>query len=612
MIHPSGPVFIITAVWLYILAVFPGTAASAIPEAADIEPNNAAPDAGALSPGDAVHGYFQTAGDQDWYRVRIEKPARGVYEIQLQGVPGVDAAIEVYDDRGRQVKRINSAPRGEPERLANMGLAAGGHYIVIRGDEAHTETAYTLSFRLVEPWTEGMEFEANDNMATANPLNRGQAVTAALQPVRDQDWFTFKYPQPDYLLVELAGAPGINLYIDLYSTEGQRLMRVDYGDTGQGELLSIPAMKPGAYLVKVGTYDKTEVPKYRLTLREAPLGPPDQAELKAALRDALNYLAKTQKEDGAWEGRHGDKSGLIGLALLAFVEAGDAAGGDYRVSIDRCVRRLQEKYRPSSTFPEGSRERAHYGGLLDHDDIIYSQSIALTALIRTMKKTGDESLRPMIGDGLDVLVRSQNVATKPAHLDGPVARGDPHYGGWRFGPGNLDSDISVTAWAVFALREGLDAGFPVPPNTFPDAAFFVKNCYIDEANGFAWLAGTKKAGCARTASGVLALQRMDRAGDRLVEEGCRFILKHPPVWNMEQRGGGFPFYYWHHATLALASRGGKDWQFWRRHVTDLLLGHQEEDGRWQGAQKEGYFTPAYVTALGALVLDSARRGEAAP
>ena len=38
-------------------------------------------------------------------------------------------------------------------------------------------------------------------------------------------------------------------------------------------------------------------------------------------------------------------------------------------------------------------------------------------------------------------------------------------------------------------------------------------------------------------------------------------------------------------------------------MSGLLIRHQEEDGRWAAAQKEGYYSPAYVTALGALILD---------
>jgi hypothetical protein len=80
------------------------------------------------------------------------------------------------------------------------------------------------------------------------------------------------------------------------------------------------------------------------------------------------------------------------------------------------------------------------------------------------------------------------------------------------------------------------------------------------------------------------------------------MQNNPPVWNKEDPGNGYPFYYWYYGTRAMLNTGGEDWRIWKDWMCRLLVDNQNDDGSWSGNQSEQNM-PIYTTALGALMLE---------
>ena len=88
---------------------------------------------------------------------------------------------------------------------------------------------------------------------------------------------------------------------------------------------------------------------------------------------------------------------------------------------------------------------------------------------------------------------------------------------------------------------------------------------------------------------------------------CTFSFATP---NQQPYGGGSQVYYWYYITQAMFQAGGPYWQYWNREIRDAMVKNQQDDGRWLPPPKSAVetrelaATPAYSTALGALILET--------
>jgi hypothetical protein len=210
----------------------------------------------------------------------------------------------------------------------------------------------------------------------------------------------------------------------------------------------------------------------------------------------------------------------------------------------------------------------------------------------------------MIEEAVQLIVRSQNSAQKPATLKGPTPADSPHYGGWRYEPDYTDADISVSTWQILTLRAAVNAGFSVPDRVFKDAAKYVKT--LKGADGSFGYDGPADIGdsCARAGMGALALQLSGYPKDPLIAPAIRFMQSYGPTWNFEYPGDGYPFYYWYYATRVMYIAGGEDWRVWKDYMCRFLVDNQDKKGCWGGGQdEESEALITYRTAFGALMLE---------
>jgi len=572
-------------------------------EGQEFELNNKKEQANELKLGEDIKGFFQEKGDQDWYKLIVNVPGKNIIRIDLSAIPEVDSGIHIYDEVGRQLKTYNMGEKGEAESIINLGVTEGIYYIEVKTyNGINQNDGYTLETQLTAPWQESQEFELNDKKEQANELKLERIITGYIFPENDDDWYTVTVPEEglDILVVDLSAVPQVNLSLTLLDDAGKQLKKMDISDKGEEESMVRMKCPSGKFYVKVNGRQANTEESYNLRVGKPTVQPATAEEVSQALTRALDYLASEQAKEGYWsQSRNDYKVGIAGLALQAFI-GGECAPKDYSSNINTAINFLKTQYHPSSEYQSGTKDRAVYGGLIAKGRPMYEHAIATLALIEALVEMNDLSLAPIIEDALQLIIRAQNTEHKPELLGGPINVDSKNYGGWRYNPDSTDSDISITDWQILALKGALSAGFSIPDWSLPKAADYLRSLYHEDYHSFGY--SSPGGGCARAGMGVLGLQLCGYPDDPRINPALRYMQDNPPVWENEEPGDGYPFYYWYYGSRAMLLAGGEYWRIWKDWTCRLLVDHQNGDGSWTGAQKEEGME-VYTTALGALMLE---------
>ena len=565
----------------------------------ETEPNNNRDQAQVIRIGDTVEGAFQAPGDTDFFKLAIDKPGKQELQIDLSVVPGMYAHFQIMDKAGDMIFHANEASKGETQSLSHLVVTEGVYFFRVYGAGQSPADKYTLSVRLLGPWLENTEAEPNEDLKLANELRLDVPMKGRLNKSFDVDSYVVTIPEPgrDILLIQLSGIPGDVSQVELLDAKRERLVLTAGGEPGTGVDIVRMRVKPGTYYVRISPPRNKKGSEYTLYAGKPLKGPASPAEVQQALVKALGWLAKKQQKDGSWTGRD---PAFTGLALMAFI-GGTCVPQDYATNMKRAVDHLKSMYKPSTKFPAGSKEAALQGGRLGQGSM-YEHAIATLALIEALIETNDKSLEPIVQDALNLIIRSQNTEHKPELLRGPVKPGVRAYGGWRYNPDSIDSDISVTGWQVLALKAAANAGFAIPDDALPTAAGYVRTLRGKDGSFTYEQPGGDGNSCGRAGMGAFMLQLSGFPQDPAIPPALRFMQDHAPRWNVESPGGGYPFYYWYYGTRAMYVAGGDDWRIWKDWMCRFLVDHQNADGGWDGALQERDLD-TYRVALGALMLE---------
>ena len=572
-------------------------------EGQEFEPNDSYKQANEIRLGEDVQGLFQAKNDPDWYKLVIDRPGKSIFRVNLSGVPGVNSILNIHDSQGNRIKSSNMRRQGEPEEIINFGVTEGVYYISTGTGEINENETYTLSAVLVGPWEEGLEFESNDNRKKANEIKLDSVIKGYIQPRDDRDYYLITIPEPgmDIFVVEFSSSTQANLHLELSDAEGNRIDSSNLGGDGVDEQIVNMKFSPGQYYIRAGSSKVIAETTYTLRAGGPKVPPATDEEVQKSLEKALDFLASKQTEAGDFTGYYKKHAGITGLALMAFIGA-DCVPKDYANNITKATDFIKSQYYPSSDYEPGSKKQALEGGLIGQANPMYEHGIATLALTETLVDTNDLSLEPIIEDAIQLIIRAQNTENKPEFLKGPISPDSKHYGGWRYKPDSVDSDLSVSGWPILALKAVLNAGFTVPEWSLQKAVEFLGACHDESDGSFGYLAGGSGKSCVRAGIGALCLQLIGKTNDPRIPPALRFMQNNPPIWNIEDPGSGYPFYYWYYGTRAMLNEGGEDWRIWKDWMCRLLVDNQSGDGSWNGNQSEKK-RPIYTTTLGALMLE---------
>ena len=570
-------------------------------EGMEAEPNDRKEEATELRLGQSVQGYYLRNGDEDYYKLIVDALGKNNIQVDLSAVPGSDGFLYILDQSGKQIWDINDGSKGEPESVSCLTVTPGVYYIWVRGYQKNITDKYTLTARLLGPWQEGTEAEPNDVLKQANEIKLYAPFTGRINSDRDSDYLMLSVPQPgiDLIVMQLSGVPGVRWNFELLDLKENRLDYSWRGETGEGEEIVKMKFKPGTYCFRIRVRGgKNTGSEYTLYAGKPRQPAASAEEVQQALIKALDWIASKQQKDGSWTGY---KTGYTGLSLMAFIGA-KCVPKDYSANIKPAVQYLKSVYKPSSKYPDGSKDAAYYGGQLG-TDAMYEHAIATLGLIEALVDLNDPSLEPIAQDAINLIIRSQNTDHKPETLGGPFTPASQNYGGWRYNPNSNSSDLSVSGWQILALKAAVNAGFVVPDYVFPAAAGFVRSLQGKSDGSFRYDSpGDSGDSCARAGMGALSLQLSGFPQDPAVPPALRFMQDYAPRWNIEQPGGGYAFYYWYYGTRAMFLSGGDDWRIWKDWMCRFLVDHQDQDGTWKGTGSEDNLD-IYRVALGALMLE---------
>ncbi|MFN0205303.1 MAG: prenyltransferase/squalene oxidase repeat-containing protein [Planctomycetota bacterium] len=361
----------------------------------------------------------------------------------------------------------------------------------------------------------------------------------------------------------------------------------------------------------------------------------------AAVEAGLEWLARHQDPGGYWSPDAFDKNcqggtacghskqfgypefevGNTGLAVLAFL----GAGYDSHSPMTFTDHFTKKKIRVGDVvknallyLKENQDETGSFVSSTNHK-WGYNHSIATLAMSEAYGLSKGPLWKSSAQNAINSLIAGQNPAP-----------GGTGLWAWRYRPNSGDNDISVTGWAVMALKSAELAGLKYSQESMEGAYQFCVEV-TDKTTGHAGYLRREDAGKQVKAIGknedyanhpALAAVGMcvrtfvkHKIDDPVLEASAKLLIRDLPKWNKEKKTNDY--YYWYYATLAMnqydgpeSPRAGKGalWREWESALKSALIDHQVSDpqlcarGSWDGDDRWGVDGGGrvYATAINTL------------
>lgn len=271
----------------------------------------------------------------------------------------------------------------------------------------------------------------------------------------------------------------------------------------------------------------------------------------------LEYLAKSQADDGGWKDGGHQTPGVTGLALMVFLASGeDPNFGLYSVQVRRALR---------SIITSQSADTGIIGGsMYDHGFAMLGLAEAYGAVDDRNLWSGTEPARRSIGQALEMAVRGAITAQKHNSV-----------GGWRYSPSSTDADTSVSGAVLVGLLAARNAGIEVPDQVIDRAInYYVKST---SHNGqVAYAGGLGGFGDSLARSSIAALVYAIARRKDLPEH--KATLQHIISQLETPASGGFAEYARYYEAQALFQGDVEAWEKWNKLLVRQLKAAQQADG----------------------------------
>lgn len=273
----------------------------------------------------------------------------------------------------------------------------------------------------------------------------------------------------------------------------------------------------------------------------------------------LQYLAKSQDEDGGWqEGQQG--AGAAGLCVLAFLASGeDPNFGLYSNHIRKGLRNMILSQDASTGYMGNS---------------MYHHGFAMLALAEAYGTVDDRNLWPAgnagkhrsVGEALELAVRLALTSQKKNSL-----------GAWRYSPDGDDADTSVAGAILIGLLAARNAGIEVPDESIERAIAYFKSMTSDSGQVAYSGIGSHGESTARSSIAALSYAVARRTNLSQYEATKKYITQ-----QLNASPGHYQGYTRYYQAQALFQADFDTWQKWNKLLVRELKAQQEPDGSFNG------------------------------
>jgi len=318
-----------------------------------------------------------------------------------------------------------------------------------------------------------------------------------------------------------------------------------------------------------------------------------KAPVEKAVEKALEFLADKQITAkngprhlvGAFESRMPGNTGISGLCVMAFLAKGHTPGvGPYGDVIDRGIDYILSTAQTNGLLISPDRRGRNGSGPM------YAHCIAtllLSEVSGMVTPKRQERIDKVLPRALALILQAQKV--RKNNLDA---------GGWRYRPESRDSDLSLTGWALMALRSARLNGAAVPTKSIEDAVKYVMRC---RTRDWAFSYQSRRGGSSpsRAGVGLLCLELCGKQhGSQVTTKAADYILR--ATQRTRNFSGGHAAYTVYYCSQAMFQVGGKHWEQWGQRMYSILLNIQKKDGSWTLSGSRG--GPSYSTAMCVLAM----------
>lgn len=292
----------------------------------------------------------------------------------------------------------------------------------------------------------------------------------------------------------------------------------------------------------------------------------------------LDYLAKTQTENGDWSGTGGEQGpGVTGLCLMVFLASGeDPNFGLYSSNVRRALRSLIASQDANTGYMGPS---------------MYHHGFAMLALAEAYGTVDDRHLwnaeearqRRSIGEALELAVRTAVTSQKKNSA-----------GAWRYSPDANDADTSVSGAVLVGLLAARNAGLEVPDQSIDKAISFYQNMTSSSGQvAYAQALGGFDESLARISIGCLVYAIARRKDLPEFRATLDYLTQ-----RLEQSGHEhYREYTRYYQAQALLQGDPVAWEKWNTLLIRQLKSSQQSDGSFPGSHG-----PAISTALSLLAV----------
>jgi len=304
------------------------------------------------------------------------------------------------------------------------------------------------------------------------------------------------------------------------------------------------------------------------------------AQTQRAIKNGLDYLAKTQGDDGNWPNSRDGSAyplSMAALAGMAFLANGNTPSrGPYADNVRKTLQYVMSNARSNGLITGPTQEQGVP---------MYGHGFGLMFLASAYGMETDERnrerLRKIINEAVKVTARAQS-----------------NLGGWTYVPGAGDEG-SVTVTQIQALRAASNAGFTVPKGTIENAVLYLERCRTPEGGiRYAFHSGPQS----RLPISAAAVATLYNAGeyDSQMSDAClAYVFKQFQAQkNQWSKGGGHDYYAHLYAAQAFYQAGDRYWDDYFPAARDQLVKQQQRDGSWDG---DGV-GPVYGTSISLVIL----------